>query len=186
MARLVQQRGDAIRRLGEIFRQYGYEGASLGLITAGTGLGKGSLYNFFPGGKEEMAAAVLADIDGWFAEAIFRPLRQDPDPAAAVEAMIDGVAAYFDGGGRVCLVGVFALGEVRDRFALRVQGYFAEWTAALAEALARGGRPPEVAADLAEDAVLGIQGALVLARAVDDRTVFARALDRLRTRLALL
>jgi hypothetical protein len=79
---------------------------------------------------------------------------------------------------------VFALGEVRDRFAQRVQGYFAEWTAALAAALARGGRTPEAAADLAEDAVLGIQGALVLARAVDDRAVFARALDRLRVRLA--
>lgn len=184
MARLVQERRDAVRRLGEVFRQHGYEGASLALITAGTGLGKGSLYNFFPGGKEEMAAAVLDDIDGWFAEAIFRPLRQDPDPAGAVAGMIDGVAAYFDGGGRVCLVGVFALGEVRDRFAERVQGYFAEWTAALAAALVRGGRAPAIAGDLAEDAVLAIQGALVLARAVDDRAVFGRALDRLRTRLA--
>ncbi len=181
---MAQQRQDAIRRLGEVFRQHGYEGASLAGITAGTGLGKGSLYNFFPGGKEEMAAAVLADIDGWFTDAIFRPLRQDPDPAAAVAAMIDGVAAYFDGGGRVCLVGVFALGEVRDRFADRVQGYFAEWTNALAAALARGGRPPAAARDLAEDAVLAIQGALVLARAVDDRMVFTRALDRLRGRLA--
>ncbi len=184
MARLVQERGDAVRRLGEVFRQHGYEGASLALITAGTGLGKGSLYNFFPGGKEEMATAVLEDIDRWFAEAIFQPLRQDADPAAAVAAMLDGVAAYFDGGGRVCLVGVFALGEVRDRFAERVQGYFAAWTASLAAALTRGGRPPEIAGDLAEEAVLAIQGALVLARAMDDRGVFARALDRLRTRLA--
>ncbi len=184
MARPVQHRQDAVRRLGEVFRQHGYEGASLTEITAGTGLGKGSLYNFFPGGKEEMASAVLADIDGWFADAIFRPLRQDPDPAVAIALMIDGVAAYFDGGGRVCLVGVFALGQVRDRFADRVQGYFAEWTDALAAALARGGRPPDQARDLAEDAVLAIQGALVLARAVDDRGVFTRALDRLRGRLA--
>lgn len=184
MARLVRERRDAVRRLGEIFRRHGYEGTSLALITAGTGLGKGSLYNFFPGGKDEMAAAVLDDIDGWFADAIFRPLRRDPDPVAAIGAMLDGVAAYFDGGGRICLVGVFALGEVRDRFAARVQGYFAEWTSALSDALARCGHPPDVAADLAEDAVLAIQGALVLARAVDDRMVFGRALDRLRIRLA--
>ena len=46
--------------LGEVFRAHGYEGASLTLITQATGLGKGSLYNFFPDGKEQMAAEVLA------------------------------------------------------------------------------------------------------------------------------
>jgi hypothetical protein len=46
---------------------FGYrEGASLSLISEATGLGKGCLYHFFPGGKEEMADAVLSEIDGWF------------------------------------------------------------------------------------------------------------------------
>ncbi|WP_164094666.1 TetR family transcriptional regulator, partial [Serratia marcescens] len=45
--------------LGEVFREHGYEGASLAVIGARTGLGKGSLYHAFPGGKEEMASAVL-------------------------------------------------------------------------------------------------------------------------------
>src|SRR5437762_12723369 len=45
--------------LGEVFRAHGYEGATLALITEATGLGKGSLYHFFPGGKAQMAAAVL-------------------------------------------------------------------------------------------------------------------------------
>jgi AcrR family transcriptional regulator len=77
-------------------------------ITARTGLGKGSLYHFFPGGKEEMAAVVLADVDDWFERNIFAPLR-DGEPAAAIASMWRDVDAYFQSGGRVCLVGAFAL-----------------------------------------------------------------------------
>jgi AcrR family transcriptional regulator len=65
-----------LRALGEVFRAHGYEGASLTLITEATGLGKGSLYHLFPGGKEQMAAEVLADIDGWFELNIYAPLLE--------------------------------------------------------------------------------------------------------------
>ena len=105
------------------------------------------------------------------------------DPAAGIASMLDETDRYFRSGRRVCLVGAFALGEVRDRFASRIRRYFAEWRDALAGALARAGHPSGAAQDLAEDAVAVIQGALVLARATDDPAVFARALARLRARL---
>ncbi|HKX35432.1 MAG TPA: TetR/AcrR family transcriptional regulator, partial [Rhizorhapis sp.] len=52
MAKTVKERSDIIPVLGEVFREHGFEGASLAIISARTGLGKGSLYHFFPGGKE--------------------------------------------------------------------------------------------------------------------------------------
>jgi TetR/AcrR family transcriptional repressor of lmrAB and yxaGH operons len=64
MSRAVATRPDIIPALAEVFREHGYEGASLALLGDATGLGKGSLYHFFPNGKEEMAAAVLDAIDG--------------------------------------------------------------------------------------------------------------------------
>ena len=63
MARAVAGRDEIVAQLAEVFRTHGYEGASLARLGAGTGLGKGSMYNFFPGGKEEMAQAVLTHID---------------------------------------------------------------------------------------------------------------------------
>ena len=48
-----------IERLTSVFRIYGYEGASLSRIAEATGLQRASLYHRFPGGKEEMAEAVL-------------------------------------------------------------------------------------------------------------------------------
>ncbi|MYM98289.1 TetR family transcriptional regulator [Rugamonas sp. FT81W] len=179
------ERGDVIPLLAEVFRTYGFEGASLTRISEGTRLGKGSIYNFFPGGKDEMADAVLAEIDGWFREQVFQPLRSSSDAAQGIERMFVAVGRYFESGRKVCLVGVFALGHERDRFTLKVQGYFAEWVAALADALERAGHDADTAQALAEDTVGAIQGALVLARAAGEPELFMRALERLRRRLAL-
>ena len=182
MPRTVTERADVLPALSEVFREHGFEGASLALIGQRTGLGKGSLYHFFPGGKEEMAAAVLAEIDGWFEQHVFRPLRED-DPQRAMPEMIRSVGAYFRSSGRVCLVGAFALGDVRDRFADAIRSYFAAWIEALAQALVRAGRGEAVARDRAEEAVAAIQGALVLARALDDTDAFRRSLARIEARL---
>lgn len=181
MSRLIHTREDVLPVLGEVFREHGFEGASLSVITARTGLGKGSLYHFFPGGKEEMGQAVLAHIDGWFETEVYAPLRDGADPQAAIGHMLEAVDTYFRSGNRVCLVGALALNNSRDRFAAALSGYFARWRDALADALRRSGRAEAEA--LAEEAVVAIQGGLVIARALDDPGAFGRTLARLRTRL---
>lgn len=179
----VRQREELIPVLAEIFRTHGYEGASLARIADATGLGKGSLYHAFPGGKEDMANAVLDHIDHWFAQNVFAPLSATADGAAGIDRMFEEVNGYFMSGRRVCLIGAFALTEVRDRFSVRVRTYFVKWAAVLHAALLRGGSKPEDAVDLTEEILAGIQGALVLARAIDDPAIFLRTLDRLQRRL---
>ena len=183
MARLIAERSDVVPLLTEIFRTYGYEGASLARIGAGTGLGKGSLYHFFPGGKDEMAAAVLAHIDGWFQQHVYTPLREAEDPRKGITLMFRETRRYFLSGQKVCLIGVFALGNERDRFAVAVKSYFVDWAAALNDALMRDGHDAAQAAALTEDVLGGIQGALVLARAMDRPKLFVATLARLEARL---
>lgn len=179
MARLVRERADIIPILGEVFRDHGLAGASLALIEQRTGLGKGSLYHFFPGGKAEMAAAVLGEIDDWFARHIFAPLTEATDAAAGVRTMIAATDGYFQSGRRICLVGALSLNDARDAFATRIAGYFAAWRTALAGALNRAGLAPPLALVRAEAGLAAIQGALVLARALDDAEVFTRILSGL-------
>jgi TetR/AcrR family transcriptional regulator, lmrAB and yxaGH operons repressor len=184
LAKTITERADILPRLAEIFREYGYEGASLAIIGARTGLGKGSLYHFFPGGKEEMAAAVIDEIGQWFEHRIYEPLRSSADPQAALMSMCDDVSAYFHSGRRICLIGAFALDNVRDRFAARVNDYFAAWRSALADALQRRGDTASRAETLSEDTLIAIQGALVLARALDQPELFQRSMDRIRADLS--
>lgn len=183
MPRRVTERAQLLPALAEVFREHGYDGASLSLIGEATGLGKGSLYHFFPGGKEEMAAAVLAEIDAWFEAQVFAPLANEERPDEGVEQMFVAVNAYFRSGRRVCLVGAFSLSDARDRFAGPVRSYFARWVDALAANRVRAGWDAASAKALAEEGISGVQGALVLARALDDSGAFARGLATLRERL---
>lgn len=149
-------------------------------LTAASGLGKGSLYNFFPGGKDEIASAVLDDITQWFDTRVFAPLRavraEGRDPLVALDEMLGSVDDYFRSGRRACLPGSFALSTTRDRFSVAIASYFAQWIDALTEALAatglRGARAHAV------QLIAGVQGGIVLARALDDHELFQVALRR--------
>lgn len=181
MTRTVFEKADVIPLVAEVFREFGYEGASMSTITARTKLSKGSLYHFFPGGKEEMAAEILTHVDTWFVSEVFEPLERD-EPRAAITRMWESTDAYFRSGRRVCLVGAFALDETRDRFGAAIRGYFNRWIEALTDALIRSDVDAAIARRVAEDVVVGIQGALTLARALDDKSIFARTLERLKER----
>lgn len=183
MPKVISARSEIVPAIGEVFREFGYAGTSLSEITNRTGLGKSSLYHFFPNGKAEMAAAVLNDIEAWFKQNIFVPLRKSSDAVTSINSMFNSVDQYFQSGNRICLVGAFALDNTRDQFLLRVSSYFNEWIDALALALQHIGYSRSQAKALAEEVVVGIQGALVLARSQDDPNAFTRTLNRLRKRV---
>lgn len=179
-------REELIARIGEVFREHGYNGASLSLIGQAVGLGKGSLYHYFPEGKPEMARLVLAHVHGWFETNVFAPLRIG-NGEAALRQMFDAARQYFRGGRRICLVGAFALDHTRDAFARAVSRYFEEWLHALEGFLLRSGVPADESRNLSCAAMAAIQGGLVLARAVDDAELFmtATAVSEARLLLAL-
>lgn len=183
MVRQVTEKSDVIPLLGEVFRERGFSGTSLSEITSRTGLGKSSLYHFFPYGKQEMAEAVLDDVASWFEINVFKPLRTGKYPETSIDNMFKEVDSYFYSGRRICLVGVFALDDTRDLFASRINAYFSSWTKALTVALKHNGFSAKEARESAEDIVAGIQGALVLARSQDNPRIFTRTLKRLQYRL---
>ena len=66
---------EIILKLISVFRYYGYEGATISLLSEATGLKKASLYYHFQGGKEEMAKAVLDYVKNWLEKKYFCLLR---------------------------------------------------------------------------------------------------------------
>ncbi|PZW45943.1 TetR family transcriptional regulator [Humitalea rosea] len=180
MARQIADRADLLPALTELFRSEGYEGVSLSSIEAASGLARGSLYHLFPGGKAEMAAAVLADVEAWFQQHVLVPLAREP-AARGIALMADAMETCFVGGEKGCVFAVFALAGKSARFAAELKRFFGNWQDALAEALIRAGQPPASAHAAAEARIADLYGALVLSRAMDDPEPFGRALARLRT-----
>jgi TetR/AcrR family transcriptional repressor of lmrAB and yxaGH operons len=129
-----------------------------------------------------MAAEILNHVDAWFVAEVYRPLERE-EARPAVARMWKSVDEYFRSGRRVCLMGAFAIDETRDRLAASIRRYFERWIEALDSALVRSGIDPALSSELAEDVVVGIQGALTLARAFNDQRIFARTLQRLEARI---
>ncbi|KAA9089274.1 TetR/AcrR family transcriptional regulator [Microbacterium radiodurans] len=165
MAKTVLDRADAVRALAGVFRRRGFEGGSLSVIQQETGIGRGSLYHFFPAGKTDMARAVLEQVSDWFDERLFTPLRSAGDPRTTIATAFGEVADYFVSRERVCLFAAMTLGEEQATFADAVRTYFTDWVDALAHALRAGGLAPHDARTHALDAVAAVQGGLILARA---------------------
>ncbi|MHC6230954.1 TetR/AcrR family transcriptional regulator [Arthrobacter sp. MMS24-T111] len=183
MPRTLLERPDAVRALAGVFRRRGFEGSSLSVIQQEAGIGRGSLYHFFPDGKTDMARAVLDQVKDWFEDEVFAPLRSAADAAEAVSAMTKAVANYFISRENVCLFAAMTLGEEKATFAGEVKTYFADWVDALAALLQSGGLTPGDARENALDAVAVIQGGLILTRAYGDETTFLGVMERVEGRL---
>lgn len=172
-------REQAIANLTPVFRQFGYEGSTLSRLSRATGLGRASLYHHFPGGKEEMAAAVLERANQILDQTVLDPLRQDLDPYQRLQHMCRSLSEFYHQGQDACLLAILSLGEADDRFHEQVRAAMVVWIEALAQALQAAGLSPSVAQERAEDALMQIQGALVVVRGLGDCRPFRRLMARL-------
>jgi AcrR family transcriptional regulator len=76
----------------ELFRRQGYTGTGLKQIVAAADAPFGSLYHFFPGGKEQLAEEVIR-VAGRFYLQLFEAISGEaPDVAAATSDFFTGAA----------------------------------------------------------------------------------------------
>jgi AcrR family transcriptional regulator len=94
----LKSRDEVLGILLRIFRAEGYDGASLAVLSEATGLGKSSLYHYFPGGKEDMANQVLDKVDAWMVEQIVAPLGAAGPPRQRLEHMLEVLTRFYDNG----------------------------------------------------------------------------------------
>jgi AcrR family transcriptional regulator len=175
----IATKEEVLERLLGTFRDRGYDGASLAELSAATGLGKSSLYHYFPGGKVDMAEQVLAHLDAGLERAIFDPLRTRDSPQRRLEAMLAALSEFYEGGKRACLLERLSASVDRRHFRRPLARVFEKWLDAVAGLAREAGLTPALARARAEDLVVRIEGALVLAAATDDPRVFTRALETL-------
>lgn len=168
-----------IDKLSDVFRSQGYEGASLSKLSEATGLQRASLYYRFPGGKKEMAEAVLAQIDSRINARILGPLSAPGSPADRVQALVGGLKTLYQNGHASCLLDALSLGEGQNLFGPLIAGAFGAWIDALASVAADSGHDSATAKRLAEEVIISIQGALVLARGQNTNAPFMRVLENL-------
>lgn len=172
-------RDEVVARVMAVVRRQGYDGASLAELSKATGLGKSSLYHYFPDGKEDMVAAVLRHLEETLERDVFGPLREPGAPAARLRRMSQALDAFYREGRESCLLASLSVGDSSKPFHPRVRRIFRAWIDAIATALRDGGLSRAAAQSRAEDALVRIEGAIVLARSLGDPAIFGRTLKAL-------
>jgi len=182
----MEKRGDsrqkAIEAAERLFRTQGYAATGLTEILEVSGAPKGSFYFHFPGGKRELARAVL-DAYGARIEAGIRALaaRHDGDLAGFVRALCKAAAKDMEatdwtfGCAAQNLANELAPGD--GEFAAALAEIFAGWIAAIAEGI-KARHPSRAAAERRATAILAaLEGARTLARSARSGAAFDAVID---------
>jgi TetR/AcrR family transcriptional regulator, lmrAB and yxaGH operons repressor len=174
---------EVLARLMGIFREQGYEGASLTDLSEATGLGRSSLYHYFPGGKDEMATSVLAYLDAVLEKELYAPLATKASPKKKLDTMLAVLNDFYDGGAKACLLERLCASAGRPVIGRPLRRSFEVWLTAFETLGVDAGISRTVARTRAEDALARIEGALVVSAGTGNKEVFARALKDVRTTL---
>jgi len=171
-------RDEVIDRLLTVFQRLGFDGASLAELSRGTGLGKSSLYHYFPNGKEEMALAVLRRAHAWIEQVVVAELEGQGSPKERLERMLRALDSFYAGGKNACVLGNLVVGGARQLYQRQLRSAFSTWVEGLESLALDAGISRRTARERAEDVVLQVQGALVLSGGLDDPTPFRRMLRK--------
>jgi TetR/AcrR family transcriptional repressor of lmrAB and yxaGH operons len=170
-------------RAAETFRLYGYEGTSLNRLAEATGLEKASLYYRFPGGKDAILMAAVQGVGAWLEANVFEPLRKSGPLAHRVEALVGRLREFYGDGTKPCVLDTLSLRGGTPELQSALQGALAEWLRTFAAVAVEAGFAADEAQRRAEQAVIAIEGSLVLARVTGKSDLFLSALAELRPRL---
>jgi TetR/AcrR family transcriptional regulator, lmrAB and yxaGH operons repressor len=151
----------------DLLRQAGLAGTGLNQMLAASAAPKGSLYHYFPGGKQELTTAALKEAERGVGEGL-RAVFHKPGPLAGkVAALFAGAAKSLETNQftRGCPVAAVTLDIDRDSEDLRAvcRAIFDSWQAIIAEGLDE--IPKAERRGVARLVLATFEGALILARA---------------------
>lgn len=172
----AKEKAEIVDRLFVVFQDHGYEGASLADLSRATGLGKSSLYHHFPGGKEQMAEAVLEKGKAFIQTAVADVAKSSEPLKGRIRKIIAALDRLYAGGKNPCVLGRLALSEIGPAGRKLAHDIFAIWTDAVAHLARESGMSQVQSRRFAEDWIARVQGSLILYAANGDCTPFERTM----------
>jgi AcrR family transcriptional regulator len=154
----------------ELFRRQGYNGTGIKQILAAANAPFGSLYHFFPGGKEDLGAQTIRSSGQLYMELFATIAVQAPDVLSAVSDFFTGAAQtleetdYAD----ACPIATVALEVASTNEPLReaCAEVFEAWIGGASAYFVAAGIAPEKARELALSMLCLLEGAFIFCRAM--------------------
>ena len=171
----TRERGAATRQRivehsAELFRLQGYSATGVKQIVEAAQAPFGSLYHFFPGGKEQLGAEAIRVSGALYEQLIPAVFDPAPDPVTGVRNFFAGAAAHLEDTdyADACPIATVALEVSSSSETMRqaCADVFESWIAAGAERFEAAGVTPERGRELTIAMLCALEGAFVLSRAL--------------------
>jgi AcrR family transcriptional regulator len=159
-----------VQSSAELFRRQGFTGTGVKQIVAEASAPFGSLYHFFPGGKEQLGEEVIRWSGALYGQLIDVFFPPGADPVAATRAFFTGAAetleetAYAD----ACPIATVALevSSTNEPMRAACADVFESWIELASDRLTGAGLSRARSRKLAVSMLWSLEGAVVLARAM--------------------
>jgi TetR/AcrR family transcriptional regulator, lmrAB and yxaGH operons repressor len=176
MASSKVTRQEVLRDALELFRVFGFEGVSLSAISQKTGLEKPSLYFKFPEGKEQIALEALGEAVRFFSEQIFAPLCGVGNPEEKVRLAIEGLRIFYRDGTMPCVTDSLSFPTDCPEVAMTLNRFLQAWIEAFSGIAEEAGMARQEAQARAENAIIALEGSLIVSRVLQDPRPFRKTL----------
>lgn len=169
-----------IERLGRTFKDVGFEGASMSMLSSASGLTKSSLYHRFPDGKEQIAEEVLKHTRMFLDNEVFPILTGSLPAHLKMDLFASAMSNIYQKGAESCLLNMLSPPRHEPNGCGKaIAETFHQLLKCLTNVAKESGATDESARNRAEQVLIELQGALVVARGISDLNIFTRMLNRL-------
>jgi AcrR family transcriptional regulator len=159
-----------VERSAELFRRQGFAGTGVKQIVAEASAPFGSLYHFFPGGKEQLGEEVIRSSGAIYGQLIDAFYEPGEDPVAATRNFFAAAAASVreSGYADACPIATVALevSSTSEPMRQACAEVFDGWIDGAARRLSECGLSRKRSRALAIELIAALEGAFVLARAL--------------------
>ena len=169
---MTTARDQIIETTCELIEMQGYHATGLNQIIKESGSPKGSLYYYFPGGKEELTAEALYYTGQMILQRITSSLAAIEDPAEAIRTFILFVASHveasgFRAGGPITTVAL-ETATTSESLSQVCATIYRSWQKAFTAKLTQNGYSTKQAEGLATAIIAMLEGGIILSRTYKD------------------
>lgn len=166
---MAETRQKIIEHAAKLLEFQGYHATSLDDIVEGSGTPRGSLYYYFPAGKEELAAEAVADSARRMNRNIDRMLEAESDPVEAIYRFALSLESYLEAtdcaGGAPLATVTLEAPATSQRLRQACERAYEDLRQPFEQTLKDGGYPNAEGARYSTLITAALEGAIILARA---------------------
>jgi AcrR family transcriptional regulator len=169
----IEGRETAVARLVGLFFELGFDGTTLKHIEERTGLGRASLYNYFPGGKIEMARAVLVASDQWSVDYLMREFDDTArPPGERLGRMLGNLDGLHTRPEQLTPANAFGIGAAAEQYTAHLRDHLHGLVELMRDLMVACGIPATVATRRAWEFRVAWEGALVCTRVLGEQSLY--------------